>query len=157
MIHTVLTVKYNLQYDHLDEKNEELFYPVRYLSLPSRENLRNNGDLRHEMRLVISTPIISACQIARLLPPADVQPDNARKQPLGRSMEAISHKHFFTEKSKLLPSKPYLCLHLFKNSKTPQTTWRQLGGSGSGGRSKRYTYEINDINIINFLKKIHFN
>ena len=83
--------------------------------------------------------------------------DNARKQPLGRSMEAISHKHIFTEKSKLLPSKPYLCLHLFKNSKTPQTTWRQLGGSGSGGRSKRYTYEITDLNIINFRKKIHFN
>ena len=79
--------------------------------------------------------------------------DNARKQPLGRSMEAISHKHIFTEKSKLLPSKPYHCLHLFKNSKTPQTTCRQLGGSGSGGRSKRYTYEITDLNIINFRKK----
>ena len=78
-----LTVKYNLQYDHLDEKNEELFYPVRYLSPPSRENLRN-GELRHEMRLVISTPIISACQIARLLPPADVQrkKQTPRKRPL---------------------------------------------------------------------------
>ena len=75
LIHAELTVKYNLQYDHLDEKNEELFYPVRYLSPPSRENLRN-GELRHEMRLVISTPIISACQIARLLPPADVQRKN---------------------------------------------------------------------------------
>ena len=78
-----LTVKYNLQYDHLDEKNEELFYPVRYLSPPSRENLRN-GELRHEMRLVISAPIISACQIARLLPPADVQrkKKTARERPL---------------------------------------------------------------------------
>ena len=83
LIHTVLTVKYNLQDDHLDEKNEELFYPVRYLSPPSRENLRN-GELRHEMRLVISTPIISACQIARLLPPADVQrkKQTPRKRPL---------------------------------------------------------------------------
>ena len=80
-------------------------------------------------------------------------PDNARKQPLGRSMEAISHKHIFTEKSKLLPSKPYLCLHLFKNSKTPQTTCRQLKGSDSGGQSKRYTYEIIDMNIIYFRKK----
>ena len=84
---------------------------------------------------------------------SECEADNARKQPLGRSMEAISHKHIFTEKSKLLPSKPYLCLHLFKNSKTPQTTCRQLGGSGSGGRLKRYTYEITDLNIINFRKK----
>ena len=84
---------------------------------------------------------------------SDAAADNARKQPLGRSMEAISHKHIFTEKSKLLTSKPYLCLHLFKNSKTPQTTCRQLRGSGSGGRSKRYTYVITDLDIINFGKK----
>ena len=65
-----------------------------------------------------------------------VMPDSARRSPLGRSMEAISNKHILTEKSKVLPSKPYLCLHLFKNSKAPVTTCRQLGGSDRGGQSK---------------------
>ena len=55
----LLTVEYNLYDDHLDEKDEKLFDPVRYLSPPSRESLCN-GELRHEMRSVISA--VRQCQ-----------------------------------------------------------------------------------------------